>query len=444
MTSPRPPPHSPPRHIVANEHNQAEPTGRGAGYMLVGSGAANVADGVLQTVFPLLAVAVSDRPSAAPAATAALSLAWLLFSLPWGLALDRYDRPRSLRLGYASRAVILGLLLAGHLAGWLSLPAVVVGALALGVFEVLSDLAAQTLVPDVEEPGRVELTNGRMAAVQLAGNRLAGPALAGLLLLAGSGAALATATVLFATAGLATIRIRARPSHPATPQEAPGVEPSETSAAASPPPESLRAQLRAVQQIMRGRLLGGLAVGVCSLNLSSGLSLGVFVPFALAQDGLDLSPSAYAAIVAVGGLAGITGATLARRITGRLGRGRALVVAFVVVAVWPIVPALTTNPATVIGAFVLVGLMAPVFGIASITMRQRLVGSARLGTVNGAFQLLGLGAFPIGAVAAGLIAETWNVEASFLVAAAVGLAGLLGVSQAAERAGSLELDATPA
>lgn len=420
---------------MADEHICARPPAAGASYVLVGSGAANVADGVLQTVFPLLAVAASDRPSAAAAATAALSVAWLFFSVPWGVALDRYDRTRALRLGYASRASILILLLAAHLAGRLGLPAVLVGALILGVFEVLSDLAAQTLVPDVEQPHRVERTNGRMAAVQLAGNRLAGPALAGVLLVAGSGAALAAAASLFAVAGATTIRIHAKLARPDGADGAHGLAQSR--------PESLRTQLQGVREVMRGPLLRGLAVGVCSLNLSSGLSLGVFVPFALSHDGLDLLPSSYAAIVAVGGLAGIAGATFAGRITARLGRGRALIAAFVVVALWPVVPALTPHVAAVIGALVLVGAAAPVFGVASITMRQRLVGSARLGTVNGAFQLIGLGAFPVGALASGLIAEVWSIKTSFLVATAVGLAGVLGVYQAAERAGTLELDATP-
>lgn len=69
---------------------------------------AKLADGVVATGVPLLAVALTRSPGLIGLLTAAVWLPWLLAGIPAGVLVDRWDRRRTMLVALTLRAGLLG------------------------------------------------------------------------------------------------------------------------------------------------------------------------------------------------------------------------------------------------------------------------------------------------------------------------------------------------
>jgi predicted MFS family arabinose efflux permease len=85
------------------------PVWRNRDYMLLWSGqvVSTLGSGISGIVFPLLILALTNSPQAAGIAGALASLPYLIFSLPVGALIDRWDRKRVMMLCDAGRALSL-------------------------------------------------------------------------------------------------------------------------------------------------------------------------------------------------------------------------------------------------------------------------------------------------------------------------------------------------
>jgi len=61
----------------------------------------------------------------------------------------------------------------------------------------------------------------------------------------------------------------------------------------------------------------------------------------------------------------------------------------------------------------------------SRSLRQRIVPDVLLGRVTSAYRLVGLGSMPVGAAAGGLVARSFGLPATFVVAGSASALGLL-------------------
>jgi hypothetical protein len=86
-----------------------------------------------------------------------------------------------------------------------------------------------------------------------------------------------------------------------------------------------------------------------------------------------------------------------------------------------LVPTLTT---TVVG-FLLAGTTGGMWNIATISLRQRIVPDALLGRVTSAYRLVGLGSMPLGSAVGGLVARSFGLPVTFVVAGSASGLGLL-------------------
>jgi MFS family permease len=112
-----------------------------------------------------------------------------LFILFGGALVDRYSPKRVLLLTKYANTVLLGVLAALVLSGAATLPLVGTLALAIGVASAFSIPSGTSVLPQVVEPGQLQLANGVMMSIRQL-TMLAGPLLAGLLFaLAGDGSA---------------------------------------------------------------------------------------------------------------------------------------------------------------------------------------------------------------------------------------------------------------
>jgi MFS family permease len=102
--------------------------------------------------------------------TAALTLPWLVLSLPIGAIIDRADRKRVLVVSDLARAGIVGALAVAAATGGVEIWMLWVAALGLGSAEVFFDNASQALVPALVAPEMLEKANGRRYAGEISAN----------------------------------------------------------------------------------------------------------------------------------------------------------------------------------------------------------------------------------------------------------------------------------
>lgn len=371
------------------------------------AGGAHAADQLALAALPLTAtLALGAGPGVLGLLVAAHAAAWLVVSLPAGVAVDRLSR-RSLSIAaQALTALAFLAATAAAAAGW----TVALGATAFvgAAGAVVFVLAAHSAIADlVQRSGlaaanaRLELARGVMA--------LGAPALVGLLAAHATptaGYALAAAAALVAALCLAQL---------------PAMPPPDTAGRPSPL-EAIRdgAAFVARQDLLR-------AIGLCAVfwNFAFFALAAVFVPFALQRvaleaAGIGLAQAAY-------GAGALLAALTAGRLVGRaeprwtlmFGPGVSVVAAGLIAAA-PHLPgalpgvALPTAFMPLAAGYFLIGFGPVLWLICQTTVRQMVTPSDLLGRVGATIQVAIYGVRPLGALAGGAIAAQAGLDAAML------------------------------
>jgi MFS family permease len=146
----------------------------------IGGSASTLGVSVADLAYPLAILAITGSPGRAGLFAALLSVGMLTSALPAGQLADRYDRRMILITAESCRALVTGVVAAGLIAGWLSLPILLVAAVLLGAGQSISGAARMPLVRSVVAPE--QLTTALVQEeVRQSGAQLAGPPLAGAL-----------------------------------------------------------------------------------------------------------------------------------------------------------------------------------------------------------------------------------------------------------------------
>ncbi len=146
----------------------------------IGATTSTLGVAVADVAYPLAILAMSGSPGRAGLFAALLSVGMLTCALPAGQLADRYDRRTIVIAAESCRALVTGLVAAGLIAGWLSLPILLVAAVLLGAGQSISGAARMPLVRSVVAPE--QLTTALVQEeVRQSGAQLAGPPLAGAL-----------------------------------------------------------------------------------------------------------------------------------------------------------------------------------------------------------------------------------------------------------------------
>jgi MFS family permease len=378
---------------------------------LVASGFANLADGVFQVALPLLAVQLTRSPLLIAGVNLAARLPWLLALVAGALA-DRLDRRQTMvRVNLVRTVLLAGLALAvaTDLASLVMLYAV---ALLLGCAETLFDTSAQSLLPAIVPREALTTANSRLFAVELVANTFVGPPLGGLLAAAGLAVAMgAPAAAYLAGAGcLALIAGSFR---------ATGAEPAGST--------RLRDEIaEGARFVWRHPVLRPLAIMLGVQNMAFAAVFSVFVLFAVAPGPMGLSKAGYGILLATLGAGSLVGTWLAVPAERRLGRVRVLVLSILLNAASLVVLVLTGSPVLVGISLAASGVGIVLWNVVTVSLRQRITPDRLLGRMNAAYRLVGWGTMPIGSLLGGALAEWLGLRPTFLVAAAITLATLVG------------------
>jgi MFS family permease len=401
--------------------------GSGYGKLWTSSALSNLADGVMKVALPLVAIRYTDSPALIAGLTFAFTLPWLLFALLAGALADRFDRRRLMLVANAARAAFLACLTIATIAGAGSIWLLYAAAICIGDAETVYDTSSQSILPQLVGKDALSRANGRLYAAELACNQFVGPPLGGLLIAFGVGLAFGAPVLLWVAAIgiLLLVRGRFTTDHPRT--------------------TTMRADIAEGLRYLRANtLLRTLAIMVGGFNFASSAVFTVLVLYAVGPtSAMKLTDPGYGVLLTASALGSVLGTFLAEPAERLLGRPRSLTLTIVGSLLTVATPAFTTNPVVIGAGFFVGGITASIWNVITVSLRQRVTPQRLLGRLNSAYRLLAWGTMPLGAAAAGLIAESFGIPAVFLTMGILVLAltiGMFWVTEARMKAAEAEAE----
>lgn len=348
---------------------------------------------VSQIAFPLLVLALTGSPAQAGYVAAARTVPWLLFALPAGALVDRWDRKLVMILCSAGSALALASVAITFALGTLTIAQIVAVSFIEGTFALIYGLAESSALPHVVAREQLPTAIAQQNA-QYAVGALVGPPLGGALygvsqilpfLVDACSYALSAVSLRFVRAAFGGRGDAAR--------------------------RSLRAEIgERIGWLWRQPLVRYMAFLTGGLNFTAGITLIVIV---LAQR-QGASSASIGAIFAVAGVGGICGALLAPRVQRGLSFGQAIIG---LCWLWVIIFALFAVARSVVAVaaiLTLFFLVAPTYDTVQYSYRLALIPDALQGRVNSVFRLVAQGMRPLGLALTGVLIERWGVAGTLL------------------------------
>lgn len=376
------------------------------------AGLSGLADGIFRVSLPLAAIGLTRSPTLIAGMTVALTLPWLLFALPAGALVDRFDRRLGMVAANAVRAVLLAALVVTAVLDADSIWVLYAVAFCAGAAETVYDTSSQSILPQLVDRTQLPRANGHLYAAQLGGSEFVGPPLAGVLVGVGAAVAFGTPLLLWLAAigMLLLVRGAFRTS---------GGEERTT----------LRSEIaEGLRFLWRHRVLRTFTVMVAVFNFSTNAAGAILVLYAVGPlSPMKLSGQGFGVLLSTVALGSIFGSFLAQRVEQALGRARSMAVAFAAGAGFVGVPALTANPYIIGVAFFVGGAGVMISNIIMVSLRQAITPDRVLGRLSSSHRLVAYGAQPLGAVLGGALAQLIGLRLVFAVTGLLALSVVLGL-----------------
>ena len=361
---------------------------RNRDYMLLWSGQVVSTTGSMASyaVIPLLILALTDSPAAAGTAAALRWLPYMLFSLPGGALIDRWDRKRVMIIADLGRALAIGSLPAAMFFGGLTVAQIYVVSFIEGTLFVFFNLAEVAALPHVVARGELpEATALNEAGFGTA--HIVGPPIGTFLYQTlGRAVPLAIDALSYLVSVVSLVMIRA-----------------EFRSEARPEHRDLRKEVMDGLHWLWGKpLIRYMAFLTGGYNLVNGAAPLVII--VLAKQ-LGSSDAEIGVMFSMGGVGAIVGSLIGGRIQKRFTFGQVIVtLAWLNVAAM----ALFTLVPSPIGVGIVTGVIfffGPIYNVVQFSYRIALIPDGLQGRVNSVFRLLAFGFIPVGAAAGGAIIE---------------------------------------
>lgn len=411
---------------------------------------------VTLVAIPLLAaLSLKATPLEMGLLVAVETVPYLAFSLPAGVLADRADRRRLMIVSNLARAGMLLLIPLSAVLGFLGLPWLYLVAFGMGTFSVIFDVAYQSYVPDLLEPGELLTGNQRIELSESAA-RTIGPGFGGAIVaVAGGAVAIIVDAVGYVLATAALLRAR-RPAVPAPPTaEVPAAPVPHLGTSREPDKQiglildiwdyvaALEARVVVVEAklaeqkaralgtmsafaginiVLKDRVLRDMAASTATFNLASSAIIAVFVLYAATEAAMDAT--SIGVLIAVGNVGFVLGALAVGSATARFGVGPILVASGLLGAIATMILPFAVGATA--AAFLLAGRFVGAFAIPFYNVNARALRQSRapreaLGRVNAVFRLIDWGALPIGALLGGLVGNVFGLRATLVMAAVLGV-----------------------
>lgn len=335
-------------------------------------------------------------------------LPFVLFALPAGVWVDRLRRRPILISGDLVRLGALATIPIGWELGVLSIGQLYVVSFVVGVGTVFFDVAYQSYLPALVEPGRLVEGNAKLQASEAAAAVL-GPGVGGSLIgVVGAPVSVVADAASYLASALFVWRIRAPEPHPEADRIAAGLE-----------REPLRRQIgEGVRFVLGNPYLRAIAGSTSSSNLFSNMIWGI-APVYLYRD-LGLGAATVGAIFGIGALGTLLAALVANRVALRVGLGRAIVGSAALGGpaslLLPAAPVAAAAPWIAV-SMVLLGFSNVVYNVNQVSFRQAITPTSIQGRMNATMRFLVWGTIPIGSILGGVVATAVGVHTAIWIGA---------------------------
>ncbi len=337
-------------------------------------------------VYPLLILALTDSPAAAGVAAALGSAPYIVFSLPVGALIDRWDRKRVMVLCDVGRALTLASIPVAMLLNVLTIWQIYLATLIEGSLFVFFNIAEVAALPRVVDRAQLPQASAQNeASFGIAG--VIGPSLGTTLYqVVGRGAPFLADSISYIVSVVSLLFIRT---------------PFQTERVAAR--RNLRGEIaEGLAWLWRHPLIRYIAFLTGGLNL---ISAGSALIVILLAKNLGASDAEIGLIFSLGSIGAIVGSVLGGFIQKRFRFGQVIVG-----VVW--FQALLFPLFAVVPQFYLLGVLAalsymtsPIYNVVQFSYRLALIPDALQGRVNSTFRLLAFGFQPLGAALSGILLE---------------------------------------
>lgn len=383
---------------------------------------------ITNTATPLVAALVlAATPFQMGLLNAADTAAFLVIGLPAGAWVDRMRRRPLMLTANVGRALLLASVPVAWWLGVLTLTQLILVGLFVGALSVFFDVAYQSYLPSLIDRAHLVDGNSKLQAsasvAQVSGPGLGG----GLTQWFGGANAIGVNALTYVWSVLCLWRIR-------TPE--PRIERG--------PDRNLRREIaEGLRFVFGNRSLVAIVSCTGSSNLCSGIvgAVGILV--------LTRQAHASAGIIGLvltgGGLGGVAGALVARRVAQRFGQARtiwlSLVVTQPVVLLLPVVGPGASLALYAIG-WLAYGFGGVIYNVAQVSFRQAICPDRLLGRMNASVRFLVWGTIPLGALLGGALGTAIGIRAALWVGAVgIVLSPLWVVCSPLRRLGDIPTDA---
>ena len=398
--------------------------GRDFGKLWTAAAFSNLADGLGRTAVPLIATTLTRDPLAIAAIGALAFLPWLVFGLPAGVLVDRFDRRIIMAAANGIRGAVALWLAILTATGSISLWTLFVGTLVFGLGETLFDNATNAVIPGVVTRRQLDRANGRMQAAQVTIDSFIATPIAGVLF------AVALALPLWVEAAGYIVPIAlaillpisaARPlrDRAVVPdRDAPDIEVSTPTPEPAPTPlaPSKVPAREAIAYLWKSRYLRAMVLFTSIVGSAFSFAQAVTILYFLDEQGV--APAAIGFVTAGIGVGALIGSLIAPAIVARVGRGWVMFSANLISALAMLLTGLAPNLVTAVLAYGLFAFAVSTWNVPWGALRQQIVPAYLFGRVLGIIRMLTWGMFPLATLLGGWVARI-DLRLPFLLAAGV-------------------------
>ena len=352
--------------------------------------ATKLGDGLIAAAGPLLAAQLTQDPFVISLMAALYMLPWLLFAIPIGTLVDRLDRRLMLTIVNFSRAVIALVVTTMLFSGTLTIFTFYVSLFFIGICDVVSDTATQSLVPALLGRDKLERANSRIQAADTILVGFVGAPLGGVIF-----AIAAVVPWMVQSAGflLAAVLVTTIP-----------VSLAAVLAGSQANRETFSAQMKGgISYLWNDKKLLRLVLTTAALGLCFNAATAAQVLYALKTQ--NVPENLYGFLMSSGAIGALGGAMIATHASKKFGRGTALALGITITTISELLVGFAPNAWVYAICMALGGFGVAAWNILLMSLYHTLIPNEIFGRIHGTRRTLVWGLMPLGSLLGGAIAK---------------------------------------
>ena len=352
----------------------------------------NLADGVLLVAAPLLAVTLTKSPVLISAISALVMLPWLLFAIPIGALVDRFDRRFLLAGANAIRFVVAALIALSIATNTITIYLLLIATFLIGICEVIADTTSQSLIPQILDKSQFERGNSRLQISETVIQGFVGTPISGFLYAVAIYLPFVINSLgfLIAAALAASIPIKFL-------QDIRSEENAEKRS------NFIGEMKFGIQYLFNDKPLLRLVVTTASIGLCYSMAMSTIILFILNE--LNLKPSLFGLALTIQGSGAILGALLALKLSTKFGRSRVMAVCIFLSSLLMLLQGLSPNIYIFIALATIASFTISNWNILLMATYQSVIPAHLFGRIHGTRRTLVWGLMPFGSLLGGFIAK---------------------------------------